>query len=74
MSCGLLAIAAATELVNDPTKFMLDVDRMRKHLAHCLESKQLTQFPLVKGRICSKVVQLESNHYQQMSIIKSTIE
>ena len=52
VSCGLFAIAVATELVNnnDPTRCMWDVDRMRKHLTHCLESQQLTRFPLVRGR------------------------
>ena len=52
VSCGLFAIAVATELVHnkDPSRCMWDVDQMRKHLVQCLESQQLLPFPLVRER------------------------
>ena len=45
--CGVYAIAYATELAHgaDPVTCNWDVDQMRGHLLHCLESGVLTRFP-----------------------------
>ena len=46
-SCGLFAIAVATELVagGSPTTCKWDVEKMRQHLKLCFQKKELTEFP-----------------------------
>ena len=51
-SCGLFAIAVATALTHglDPVKLKWDVSKMRRHLQDCLETRKLTNFPIVSER------------------------
>ena len=51
-SCGLFAIAVATELVTggNPTACRWDVSKMRSHLISCFEKRELTRFPLSRER------------------------
>ncbi len=46
--CGLYAIAYATDLAHgrDPSRVVYSQDEMRKHLIECLESEEITPFPV----------------------------
>ena len=50
--CGLFALACATDLVYDRDPFLSywNTKEMRPHLVKCLETKQMTCFPLDKAR------------------------
>ena len=49
---GVYAIAFATELVHgaDPVPCSWDVEQMREHLIHCLESGLMTRFPQLTNK------------------------
>ena len=51
-SCGLFAIACATDLFHklDPTLSQYDVGQMRYHLRTCFEKGLLVPFPIAKKR------------------------
>ena len=50
--CGLFAIAFATAIVlgNEPGKFFFDQSVMRRHLKNCLESENMSLFPVKRTR------------------------
>lgn len=50
--CGLFAIAFATAVVLGikPEECLFDQKMMRSHLIRCLESKEMTAFPLKRSR------------------------
>ena len=56
--CGLFAVAFAVTLVNGlpPGSFFFEQCLMRKHLLQCLESGQLTMFPIRKERRMKKKI------------------
>ena len=51
-SCGLFAIAVATEIIagGNPTDCKWDSEKMRPHLMECFVRKELTKFPLCGKR------------------------
>ena len=46
--CGLFAAAVLTALARgiDPTEIKFDQKEMRPHLLHCMESQEMTPFPI----------------------------
>ena len=50
--CGLFSAAYCTSLVNgqDASLFVYKQDAMRAHLVHCLESKAMEPFPVIRNR------------------------
>ena len=63
ISCGLYAIAFATELCDggDPVSTFWDVSQFRSHLLQCLTTRKMTVFPKLKRRVTSAYVKRTIN-------------
>lgn len=55
--CGLFSIAFATAITfgKQPEELVFTQSEMRPHLLHCLESQEMTMFPLKKSRKTAKI-------------------
>ena len=55
--CGVLAIAYAFDICNrlNPCEVQFEHKKIRQHLAQCLETCQLSRFPILCGRKCASI-------------------